>query len=93
MNILPDTVTTTNRTPDFDQDNVPKGILGRHTTAKGVWGQINVTEGQLTYRILEPTVEEHVLDSDHRGVVAPQMAHQVEVTGPVKFHIEFLTEM
>ncbi|HFD33242.1 MAG TPA: DUF1971 domain-containing protein [Gammaproteobacteria bacterium] len=90
MKNLPENVKVNNRTPDFDQDSVPAGILGRHTTAEDVWGKIVVTEGSLTYRILEPSVEEHQLDVDRYGVVEPQTAHQVEITGPVKFHVEFL---
>lgn len=89
MKTLPDNLAFHKRTPDFDQDNAPSDILGRHTTAEGVWGKIKVTEGNLTYRILEPALEEHVLDTNRAGVVAPQAAHQVEINGPVKFHIEF----
>lgn len=89
MKTLPEKLTMHKRTPDFDQDSVPAGILGRHTTAQGVWGKIVVTEGSLTYRILEPSIEEHVLDAEQYGVVAPQDAHQVETSGPVKFHVEF----
>lgn len=89
MKTLPENLKLHSRTPGFDQDSVPAGILGRHTTADGVWGKIRVTEGQLTYRILEPGLEEHVVDTEHVGIVAPQVAHQVEINGPVKFYIEF----
>ncbi len=89
MKSLPSNLAYHKRTSEFDQDNVPAGILGRHTTAAGVWGKIKVTEGSLTYRILEPELEEHLLKPDQQGVVAPQADHQVEINGPVKFHIEF----
>ena len=89
MKSLPFNLTYHQRTQDFDQDNVPMGMLGRHTTAKGIWGKIKVSEGSLTYRILEPEMEEYVLNKSQHGVVAPQAAHQVEINGPVKFHIEF----
>jgi len=89
MKTLPDNLISHKRTPDFDQDQIPSGILGRHTTAEGVWGKIVITEGSLIYRVLEPSVEEYVLDSERHGVVTPQMAHQVVPTGPVKFHVEF----
>lgn len=93
MKTLPDKLILHKRTPDFDQDSVPAGILGRHTTAEGVWGKIKVTEGRLTYRILEPGIEEHILDIDHDGIVAPQAAHQVEISGPVKFYVEFYRQV
>lgn len=92
MRTLPGNMKETNRTADFDNNSVPAGILGRHTTAEGVWGKITVTEGSLTYRILEPKLEEHTLDPDHIGIVAPQMAHQLVIDGPIKFHIQFMQE-
>jgi len=89
METLPEALTLHKRTPDFKQDSVPAGILGHHTTAEGVWGKIKITEGSLTYRILESEIEEIVLDVNQDGVVAPQVPHQVEVIGPVTFYVEF----
>ena len=90
MQTLPANLVKNNRTPDFDQDSVPAGILSHHTLAEDVWGVINVTEGSLTYQILEPEIEEHQLDASHKGIVSPQTGHQVVVNGPVKFHIQFM---
>jgi len=89
MKTLPEHVRPYRRTPEFDENSVPAGLLGRHTTAEGVWGVIRVLEGRLRYRILEPEVEEHLLDPDHPGVVEPQVPHQVELVGPVRFYVEF----
>lgn len=89
MQTLPENIELQNRTSDFDQQSAPKGIQGLHTTAEGVWGKIVVSEGSLTYRIFEPELEERILNSEHYGVVAPQLAHQLEIDGPVIFHIEF----
>lgn len=89
MKTLPTELTFHKRTPDFNNESVPAGILGHHKTADNVWGKIVVTDGSLTYRILEPSVEEHKIDASNFGVVAPQAAHQVEMHGPVTFYIEF----
>ena len=89
MKPLPDDVRPHRETPVFDQDSVPPGLLGRHTTAEGVWGLIEVLEGRLRYRILEPEVEEHLLEPGHPGVVEPQVPHQVELLGPVRFRVVF----
>lgn len=89
MKALPPEVAPYKRTPDFNQDTVPKGLLGEHTTAAGVWGLIKVTKGRLLYRMLEPKVEEHILDAQHSGVVEPELKHQVEIVGDVEFHVEF----
>jgi tellurite resistance-related uncharacterized protein len=48
-----------------------------------------VLEGQLLYRILEPEIERHLLDSEHKGVVEPEMLHEVEPFGEVSFYVEF----
>lgn len=89
MKKLPNNLTYQKSTPEFSHENVPHGILGEHRTAEGVWGKIKVIEGSLIYRILEPAVEEYELDAGREGIVAPQDAHQVEIKGPVKFHVEF----
>jgi len=89
MRAFPENLTFHRRTPDFEHNSVPPGILGQHRISEDVWGKVMVSEGNLTYRILEPNIEEYIIDTENFGVVAPQAAHQVEINGPVKFHIEF----
>jgi len=50
---------------------------------------INVLEGELIYRILEPTLQEYVLDSSSGGVIEPTVKHEVEAQHPVRFFVEF----
>jgi tellurite resistance-related uncharacterized protein len=78
------------RTKEFSESTVPAGLLRRHDTKPGVWGRIRVDEGRLRYRILEPQVEEHLLVPGRDGIVEPTVPHEVEVVGPVRFHVEFL---
>ncbi len=47
-------------------------------------------EGQLRYRILEPSAEEHVLTPDRAGIVEPSVPHELEPLGAVRFFVEFL---
>ena len=77
------------RTPVFDENSVPAGLLKAHQTKAGTWGKIVVVEGQLLYRIQEPEREEHLLDSEHSGIVEPEMLHEVEPVGDVTFYVEF----
>ena len=86
---LPDGVIAYKRTPQFDECTVPAGLLRSHTTKEGVWGRIRVERGTLTYRILEPHVSEQLLAPDRDGIVEPTVPHEVELTGPVSFHVEF----
>ena len=54
-----------------------------------MWGLIQVIEGSLTYRVLEPTPIEATLTAGRPGVVEPGRLHEVEPRGPVRFFIEF----
>jgi tellurite resistance-related uncharacterized protein len=78
------------RTAEFTEATVPAALLRRHTTKAGVWGRIHVLEGALRYRILEPVVEEHELSPGRVGVVEPEVPHEVEPQGSVRFYVEFL---
>lgn len=48
-----------------------------------------VLEGRLLYRILQPSAEALILDTDHPGIVEPEIEHEVEPMGKVRFYVEF----
>ena len=89
MQSLPKDFVSYKKTPDFNENTVPKGLLKAHQTKAGTWGKIVVLEGELLYRILEPETEEHVLNSNHIGIVEPEILHEVEPNGAVTFYVEF----
>ncbi|MCR8923431.1 DUF1971 domain-containing protein [Dasania sp. GY-MA-18] len=89
MKDLPTDVVAYKKTPEFDENTVPKGLLKAHQTKEGVWGKIIILAGQLEYRILAPQNETLVLSPAQHGVVEPTMLHQVKPLGPVKFYVEF----
>ena len=89
MKQIPDNAQAYKRTPEFNQDTVPKGLLNEHQTKEGVWGKIVVLEGQLQYTINEPEVEVIMLDQDNFGVVEPTILHQVKPIGDIRFYVEF----
>ena len=68
----------------------PAGLEQRHNTKAGVWARIQVLEGRMLYRILEPSIEEHVLEPGVYGIIEPQVDHQIEMDEPVRFFVEFL---
>jgi len=86
---LPSNVISHKRTREFSETSVPAGLCHAHTTKRGVWAQIHVLQGSLRYRIFEPDLEEHVLSADRPGVVEPEVPHEVEPMGPVRFYVEF----
>ena len=89
MKTLPDDVVAYQRTPEFTEQSVPAGLLNSHSTKAGVWGKIVVVAGTLTYRILEPVVEEVLLTPELPGVVEPTVKHEVAPHDGVRFYVEF----
>jgi tellurite resistance-related uncharacterized protein len=77
------------RTAEFTHSSVPNGLLRSHRTKPGTWAKIVVLEGALTYRILEPAVEEVVLTPERYGVVEPEVRHEVVPRPGVRFYVEF----
>ena len=92
MRSLPPDVRAYKRTPTFTEATVPAGLLREHNTKAGVWGRICVEAGTLRYRILSPEPEEHLLDPGSAGIVEPEVPHEVEPIGPVRFFVEFFRE-
>jgi tellurite resistance-related uncharacterized protein len=89
MKQLPNTVAPYKRTPEFDEQTVPKGLLHEHQTKESVWGTIVVLEGRLQYTITEPQTEVIILDANNIGIVEPTVRHQVKPLGKVRFYVEF----
>lgn len=87
MKQLPKNVTAYNRTPSFTEETVPKGLLKNHNTKAGVWGLIQIEEGELEYTIEDK--ETHILSVDKNGVVEPEILHHIKSIGTVKFFVEF----
>lgn len=88
MKSLPDNVVAYKKTPEFDENSAPNGLLNNHQTKEGVWGKIILLEGKLLYTINEPK-EEIYLDANNFGVVEPTVYHQVKPLGKVRFYVEF----
>ncbi len=89
MNVLPAEVSAYKRTPEFDEQTVPAGLLRAHTTKPGVWARIVVLEGSLLYRVPGRGLA-LTLDVSRVGVVEPEVPHEVEPRGHVRFYVEFL---
>ena len=94
MKSLPKDVVKYSQVPKGDKKftatTIPKGLLKAHNTKKGTWGVINVTKGQLRYQINEPSLAVHVLSSTQRGIIEPQIRHEVKaLTDDLEFVVEF----
>ena len=87
--MLPEGVARYGGTPEFSEGSIPANLLRSHRTKAGTWAKIVVLEGRLLYRILEPEVEEIELSPERPGIVEPEMPHEVEARGRVRFRVEF----
>ncbi len=89
MKTLPEEVVNYYDSPEFSETSIPEGLLKSHRTKVDNWAKIIVLEGRLRYRILEPKVEEVTLSPERPGIVEPEVAHEVEAIGKVRFRIKF----
>lgn len=86
---LPDNFRPYKRTTVFHAASVPAGLTSSHATKAGVWAKIQVLAGQLRYVVAEPISEVFIVDSDHVGIIAPEVVHYVQPEGAVRFYVEF----
>ena len=84
-------------TPFFTKDNVPQALLTHHNTAEGVFGQICVMQGVVTFygfaneEATEPE-QKVVIQAGQFAVSPPQYWHRVELSDDAQFNINFWTE-
>ncbi len=86
---LPETAEKVGSTKLMNQETVVPGILKKHLTPKGKWGNIVIESGSLQF-IWEDDPET-IIDADpgHPIVIFPERFHHVIITGDVEFLVEF----
>lgn len=93
MKTLPAKVVKYSQVPKgkvFTKDTIPRGLLKEHNTRAGTWGVINVSRGQLRYQINEPVESVHIIDSQTKGIIEPQVKHEVAaLSDDLEFVVEF----
>ncbi|MEP3890851.1 MAG: DUF1971 domain-containing protein [Hellea sp.] len=87
---LPESVIKYAETPIFTEETVPKKLLNVHDTKAGTWGRLVVLEGAVDYIIPGPPLSRQTLDVKTNGIIEPTIPHNLELTGPVRFKVEFL---
>ena len=91
MKELPENMNVYKRTPEYNEETIPAGLLKAHTTKEGTWGKICISKGKLIYIIETQPQETIELTPNKYGVVEPQVPHHVKPSGKVEFHVEFLS--
>lgn len=84
-------------TPFFTKENVPQALLTHHNTAEGVFGQICVMQGVVTfYGFADETATEPekkvVIEAGQFATSPPQYWHRVELSDDAQFNINFWVE-
>lgn len=75
-------------TPTFDENSMPMALLRSHTLKAGSWGIIRVEEGSVKYQG-DDRPHATLLIPGRPGFIHPEVAHHLELAGPVKLLIEF----
>lgn len=81
-------------TPFFTKDNIPAALLTHHNTAEGIFGQICVMQGTVTFYGFaneEATDPEQVvvIKAGQFATSPPQYWHRVELSDDAQFNINF----
>ena len=88
MHELPAGVELVRVTETFDEGTVPRGLMRAHRVAVGSWGRLVVESGSLRFVWEDDgSVVELVAGETH--VIPPDTPHRVDVTGSVRFAVEF----
>lgn len=87
----PDDLVLQRRTPDFNENTAPAALQRGHSTKEGTWAVLHIVSGEMTFRDLE-SGSETVLPVGPHQVIYPQVEHEIEITGPVQFYLEFYTQ-
>lgn len=75
-------------TPVFDETSLPAALRADHRTKAGVWGLINVLEGELRLTFSDPPSSQ-VLTPGRPGVVLPEQTHFVTPLGTMRMRVDF----
>lgn len=94
---IPKNWTIQRSTPFFTKENVPAALLSHHNTAEGVFGQLCVMEGTVTYfGFADANASEHelkvVIEAGQFATSPPQYWHRIEMSDDAQFNINFWSD-
>ncbi len=75
-------------TPVFTNDTLPAALRRAHCTKAGVWGQLHVLAGTVTY-VIEATLHRRELRVGDCVVIEPRQMHYVEPSPDIQMRIDF----
>lgn len=87
---LPETVQLARETPVWDEQTMPAGLRRAHRVAAATWGEIVVRAGHLRFRAATFPPIDVQLGPGATQPIPPEIEHEVEPLGPVRFSVRFL---
>ena len=78
-------------TPIWDEQTMPAGLSRAHRVAAGTWGRIVVHYGHVRFTAATAPVIDVELEVGSAQAIPPEIDHQVESLGAVRFAIEFFS--
>lgn len=88
---LPDGLHVVRVAGPFDATTIPVALQRAHRVADRTWGRLNVSEGSLELTVDGPARSTVVLSAGEHQPIPPGVEHSVQVIGPVRFTLDFLT--
>ncbi len=86
---LPDGLEHVRTTDVFDETTVPAGLLRAHRVADGVWGNLVVHTGAVTFVFDDEPDHPITVGAGDTVAIPPARQHHVELDGPATFAVEF----
>jgi tellurite resistance-related uncharacterized protein len=87
---LPDLLQVVRTTEIWDEQTMPSGLRRAHRLAAGTWGRLRVERGDLRLRARTHPALDVVVSAGASQAIPPEVEHEVEPCGSVRFAIEFL---
>ena len=87
---LPAGLRVVRTTQVWDEVTMPAGLRRAHRVAAGVWGLLRVHQGRLRFQVHTEPQLDHILGAGDNQAIPPEVDHEVEPHGPVRFSVEFL---
>ncbi len=88
---LPTRVRMTNNSSTWDEVTIPDSLLHSHRLPEGKWGVIRVDTGRLNYATAGEIIMNVTVAPDSPQAIPPGLDHMVELSGPVRFSVEFFS--
>jgi len=87
---LPDDLEVVRTTGTWDERTMPPGLRQAHRVAPGTWARLQVVEGELRFRAETEPVIDIMVDGRSPQAIPPDVEHEIDVSGSVRFFLEFL---